>query len=249
MELRQTKGSVTFPEYLPTQDQFEDQDLRGYDIYKPNVLAKRGSQTEMALTSSVVKEQASKDLQLPLIAKAMLSELDIHPIAFNPKLRHDVNFKLDLHFRSDLDGECGCDNIERAKTCQGLLRTESAASDTRYSDEEHHLIVALTHLQDQLESLISEYDKPSLKEMLLVWEIVEQFRHGLACFENLSFWLSRTLKSYCAPERDEQVDKITKSLNTLSYSQDFRGILEVQRSLSTLLWQMQSVCQEYPSFK
>jgi hypothetical protein len=41
----------------------------------------------------------------PLVTKATLSEHDVNKIVNNPKLRHDINFDPDLHFRPNLD--CG----------------------------------------------------------------------------------------------------------------------------------------------
>ena len=43
----------------------------------------------------------------PPVTKGTLSELDTNKIVNNPKLRHDINFDPDLHFRLNLDGEGG----------------------------------------------------------------------------------------------------------------------------------------------
>jgi hypothetical protein len=43
----------------------------------------------------------------PPVTKTTLSELDVNKIIHNPKLRHDINFDPELHFRPNLDGEKG----------------------------------------------------------------------------------------------------------------------------------------------
>jgi hypothetical protein len=38
------------------------------------------------------------------VTKATLSELDVSKIVHNHKIRHDINFDPELHFRPNLDG-------------------------------------------------------------------------------------------------------------------------------------------------
>ena len=50
----------------------------------------------------------------PPVTKATLSELDVQKIVHNPKLRHDINFDPELHFRPNLDGDKGKRKQEKA---------------------------------------------------------------------------------------------------------------------------------------
>ena len=50
----------------------------------------------------------------PPMTKATLSELDVNKIVHNPKLRHDINFDPDLHFRPNLDGGKGRRKTQKA---------------------------------------------------------------------------------------------------------------------------------------
>ncbi|KAI7092787.1 hypothetical protein KC324_g21944, partial [Hortaea werneckii] len=52
---------------------------------------------------------------VPPITAESLAELDMHRIINNPKLRHDVNFDRDLHFRPNLDGSKGRQKVKSAE--------------------------------------------------------------------------------------------------------------------------------------
>ena len=60
----------------------------------------------------------------PPVTKATLSELDVNKIVNNPKLRHDINFDPDLHFRPNLDGEKGRRKAQRASDFWDTMRAQ-----------------------------------------------------------------------------------------------------------------------------
>jgi hypothetical protein len=60
----------------------------------------------------------------PPVTKRTLSELDVNRIIHNPKLRHDINFDPDLHFRPNLDGEKGRRKTEKAAGFWETMRTQ-----------------------------------------------------------------------------------------------------------------------------
>jgi T-complex protein 11 len=65
----------------------------------------------------------SAALLAPPVTKATLSDLDVNKIVNNPKLRHDINFDPDLHFRPNLDGEKG----RRKSDFWGLMQKQLEA--------------------------------------------------------------------------------------------------------------------------
>ncbi|KAI7075326.1 hypothetical protein KC352_g42069, partial [Hortaea werneckii] len=61
---------------------------------------------------------------VPPITAESLAELDMHRIINNPKLRHDVNFDRDLHFRPNLDGSKGRQKVKSAEQYWQALEGE-----------------------------------------------------------------------------------------------------------------------------
>ena len=60
----------------------------------------------------------------PPITPDSLTELDMPRIINNPKLRHDVNFDRELHFRPNLDGARGKEKIKSANDYWKALEAE-----------------------------------------------------------------------------------------------------------------------------
>lgn len=62
-----------------------------------------------------------KVANMPPITNLSLAELDIDAIINNSKLRHDVNFDRELHFRPNLDGERARQKVKAQDSCWGLV--------------------------------------------------------------------------------------------------------------------------------
>lgn len=60
----------------------------------------------------------------PPVTERSLSELDASKIICNPKLRHDINFDTDLHFRPNLEGEKGRKKKNRSDQFWSVLLSE-----------------------------------------------------------------------------------------------------------------------------
>lgn len=69
----------------------------------------------------------SKSFGTP-VTKATLSELDINQIVLTLRLRHDINFDPDLHFRPKLDGERG-----EKSPLENKVQTSPATPQTSYA--------------------------------------------------------------------------------------------------------------------
>jgi T-complex protein 11 len=105
------------------------------DTTKENDLAKQSTQTSEKQMASDIGGRTSmgKFIEVgdsfcsspdPPITKATLSELDVPRIVFNPKLRHDVNFDPDLHFRPNLDGDSGRRKAQKATEFWDTFQTQ-----------------------------------------------------------------------------------------------------------------------------
>jgi len=175
----------------------------------------------------------------PPVTKTTLSELDIPRIVYNPKLRHDVNFDPDLHFRPNLDGESGRRKTQKANDFWNRLRTEieefmadPVMFETKLAGKQWSLQSTLLAIGEILGTLVPPEDRSAVEEILNVELLMQQFRKGVADLEKLSIWLARTLKSHCAPMRDEWVDDM---VNLLTVGDRGRNVATLVQGLQSLL--------------
>ena len=123
----------------------------------------------------------------PPVTKGTLSELDVNKIVNNPKLRHDINFDPDLHFRPNLDGEKGRKKTQRANDFWELMRTQlrdyltsREEFEKKFGDAEWCLPATLTAIRGILETLVPQRDRASVEETFNVDLLMQQFRKGVA---------------------------------------------------------------------
>jgi hypothetical protein len=185
----------------------------------------------------------------PPITKATLSELDVPRIVHNPKLRHDVNFDPDLHeFRPILDGESGRRKTQKALEFCNCLRVhlsrfvaDPVGFETLLDGRPWCLPVTLRAVREILGTLVPPDDRQSVEDMLDVAFLMQQFRKGVADTEKLALWISKTLKSHCAPMRDEWVDDMARLLTIGHHSGDIETIVRGLWSLLSVLEAMKLV--------
>lgn len=164
---------------------------------------------------------------LPPVTHDSLSELDIVRIINNPKLRHDVNFDKELHFRPNLDGTRGRHKLKAAEDYwkslvaelelyrvvgMGLAMTETRA-DTEYWTRlsahcQKRLPAMFETMRDVLKTLVPERDQAAVIDRLDIPMMMQQISRGLFDLMSLASWLSRLLKAHCAPMRDEWIDRM-----------------------------------------
>lgn len=111
----------------------------------------------------------------PPATKAILSELDISQIVYNPKLRHDINFDHDLHFRPNLDGERGRRKAQKANKFWIELEAqlkEFIANPTVFENglagSEWSLPITIREIGVMLETLIPPEDRSAGQDVLNV---------------------------------------------------------------------------------
>jgi hypothetical protein len=175
----------------------------------------------------------------PPVTKSTLSELDVNKIVHNPKLRHDINFDPELHFRPNLDGEKGRMKTQKAndfwqRMCQQLevFLTDRAAFDASVGNGDWCLPSTLRAIRGILETLVPARDRASVEEFFNVSMLMQQFTMGVADLGKLAAWLSQLLKSHCAPMRDEWVDEM---VGQLSSGDRDRSIPQLVGGMRTLL--------------
>lgn len=181
----------------------------------------------------------------PPVTKSTLSELDVGKIIHNPKLRHDINFDPELHFRPNLDGEKGRRKQQKANLFWDALEKQlgdfvNPETRMKFIEEcgpgkEWCLPSLLKAVKEIIQTLVPARDRVYLDEGLNVELIMQQFYQGVADLEKLAHWLSRVLKSHCAPMRDEWVDDMYQQLSDGNREGDMQKLVQGMRSLLSVL--------------
>lgn len=164
---------------------------------------------------------------LPPITQESLAELEVTRIVGNPKLRHDVNFDRELHFRPNLDGSRGkhkqktadeywkalVAELELYRAIGGLLLT---CQDATQYEQLSRLMKAsqirvpgiFETIKSILKTLVPTCDQIIVEERLDVPMIMQQISNGVFNLMDLALWLATLLKVHCAPMRDDWVDQM-----------------------------------------
>lgn len=178
----------------------------------------------------------------PPVTKMTLSELDVTKIIHNPKLRHDINYDPELHFRPNLDGEKGRRKQEKANQFWTMLLDQlnmfvmdREGFHARYGNGDWCLPSLLRSVRDIIETLVPQRDRELLNEGLNVDLLMQQFNRGVADLEKLASWLSAVLKLHCAPMRDEWVDEMYQELSNGNRNNDTTELVKGMRSLLMVL--------------
>ncbi|KAM0553850.1 hypothetical protein ACHAPJ_007196 [Fusarium lateritium] len=179
----------------------------------------------------------------PPVTKSSLGELEVSKIINNPKLRHDINFDPELHFRPNVEGDKGRRKHDRASIFWTKLKEELVEfildRDAFYAKygtgDDWCLPKLLKSVKEIIQTLVPQRDRQFLDEGLNVELLMQQFHRGIADLEKLASWLSRVLKSHCAPMRDEWVDSMYKQLSNGNSNNDVEELVNGMRSLLSVL--------------
>ena len=184
----------------------------------------------------------------PPVTKGTLSELDVTKIVNNPKLRHDINFDPELHFRPNLDGDKGRRKTEKANYFWETMRvqlqaflTDQEHFERELGDSEWCLPATLNAIRGILETLVPQRDKASVEETFNVELLMQQFRMGVADLVKLALWLSQLLKCHCAPMRDNWVDDMVTQLSKGNQTGDVSMLVAGMKNLLGVLEAMKLV--------
>ncbi|KAH6666474.1 SOK1 protein [Plectosphaerella plurivora] len=179
----------------------------------------------------------------PPVTKATLSELDVQNIVHNPRLRHDINFDPELHFRPNIDGSKGRRKGLKAERFWTALHEQLLLfvmnRDSFYelygTDDDWCLPQLLFTVKDIIQTLVPARDRAYLEEGLNVPLLMQQFNKGIADLEKLAQWLSGVLKSHCAPMRDDWVDRMYARLSNGNRNNDMNELVQGMRNLLEVL--------------
>lgn len=161
------------------------------------------------------RNHESLQQHLPPVTLSTLRELDLSEIYRNPKLRHDVVFDAQLHFRPNLDGSRGRRKREQADIYWKLVLHECEMlfanvrnRQARVAGMAVKLPTLFKTMKDILSTLVPKSDREDVEAALDHIFLMQQLEHGVLDFKKLSEWLARVLKAHCAPMRDQWVEQM-----------------------------------------
>ncbi|KAI0406985.1 camp-mediated signaling protein Sok1 [Xylaria palmicola] len=231
------------PESSQSQEEDQYRNAGRRSTPRDNGLSRNGlNRNPFQHSSRSSPEPATRPLEPP-VTKATLSELDVAKIIHNPRLRHDINFDPDLHFRPNLDGEKGRRKQQKADQFWDTLRdqlqqfiTDRDRFARQYGNgEDWSLPLLLRSVKEIIQTLVPARDRLCLDEGLNVELIMQQFSRGMADLEKLASWLSGVLKSHCAPMRDEWVDQMYSQLTNGNRTNNMGELVQGLRNLLSVL--------------
>ncbi|KAG0637983.1 T-complex protein 11-domain-containing protein [Tuber brumale] len=160
--------------------------------------------------------QENVQLHIPPVTLNTLRELDLHEIYRNPKLRHDVVFDSQLHFRPNLDGTRGRRKKELAdiywqivlRECEVVLGSSKWRNAEMFSTTPRKLPILFETMRDILLTLVPKTDRSDVESILDPPLLMQQLKHNVLDFKGLSLWLATVLKAHCAPMRDQWVEQM-----------------------------------------
>ncbi|KAL2071287.1 hypothetical protein VTL71DRAFT_12522 [Oculimacula yallundae] len=150
----------------------------------------------------------------PSVTHGTFGKLEGMKTVNNPKLRHDINFDPELHFRPNLDGEKGRRKTEKAKcfwdTMKGQLQdylNDRERFEMQLGGADWCLSATLNEIRGILKPLIPQQNCATFEGMFNVDLLVQQFQTGGADTAELILCLYQLIKRTCAPMRDDWVDR------------------------------------------
>ncbi|KAH7120107.1 T-complex protein 11-domain-containing protein [Dactylonectria estremocensis] len=190
-----------------------------------------------------VESPDPSDSPEPPITISSMKELSFSQIINNLKLRHDINFDLELHFRPNVEGDEGRSKHDRASHFWTALReqliefiVDRPSFDKKYGTQDDWCLPKLLKaVKDIIQTLVPQRDRRFLDEGLGIDLLMQQFYRSIADLEKLALWLSRVLKSYCAPIRDKWVDFMYNQLSSGNRNNDVNELVNGMRSLLSVL--------------
>jgi hypothetical protein len=184
----------------------------------------------------------------PPITRQSLAELDIKPIANNAKLRQDINFDRELHFRPNNEGPRGkmkrdfhesywfaiAAEIElykiMARGDPAVLSRErpwNMSFATMVKTSQRRLPLMFKTIKDILENLVPPRDVTRVQDGLDADLIMQQVNMQMFDFTDKAKWLSALLKTHCAPMRDRMIDNMLDMIRKEDSRNIAQGLCEL----------------------
>ena len=224
----QTQGMKTSSTHTPAASHIRlKQNAINFEI--PPVLRVQLGRPPPA-ANTVPKAIKVKALEPPVTAKG-LQELRIDKIMSSLKLRHDLNFDPELHYRANFDGDMG-----RKKTAQNdefwsqlLCDLEEFTADPvafldAYDGQPWTLPTVLKNIKDIIKTLVAPDIVRMVEETVEIEHLMQELKRGVADLERWVGTVAGFLKNCCAPIRDDAVRKMEQRIVDGHRKQDLKII-------------------------
>lgn len=233
--------SSTPPTSLQVHTSFESGDFSEVDVWVHKFVS--------AVNSKGYKKASTH----PPISRESLKELEAQCILNNPKLRHDINFDRELHFRPNLDGERGQAKLRAADyywealefelSLYTYIRTDPSGERFRntpgfyqgISRYEKRIPTMFQYMKDIILSMNEKSAMVGVSDALDVPYIMQQIHRGVYNVAALGDFLDRLLKAHCAPMRDAWVEKVCDLLRSGAEAPTFKTVVTGFKELFGLL--------------
>ncbi|OAX85290.1 hypothetical protein ACJ72_00320 [Emergomyces africanus] len=188
--------------------------------------------------------------QSPPVTAQSLSELGLDAIMNNTRLRMDVNFDKDLHFRP-VGGPAkakATDEYWQAIAIEISIYAFCASNNinlpfhARKSSSNHVFQTRLPKMLDTLReillTLVPDRDRACINENLETKFLMTQVEKGVLNLVGVAEWLAILMKTHCAPMRDHMADDMVEHIRSGCQLQDTNKISEGLRQLFAILESM-----------
>lgn len=189
----------------------------------------------------------------PPITVDSLRELDLSHIAVNAKLRHDINFERELHFRPNVDGSRGKHKQQVAQDYWMAVEAElefyafmrlhpdgeryrhTAAWSEHFQQGQRRVPEMLAAIRDVTISLVPETERSQILDVMDGSLIKQQIEKGVFDLAGIVEWFGALLKGHCAPMRDQWVDRMLHKMRACDAGREAQAIVETMKDLFGIL--------------
>jgi hypothetical protein len=188
----------------------------------------------------------------PPITKQSLSELDIRHIISNVKLRLDLNFDREIHYRPILHGDRGLKKQQIQDAYWSAVEVELYLYKVFYGNTKFDMLprhVDLSKLKKTIQkrlplmfetikeiviNLVTERHQAAVQRDLDVPMLMQEIEKDLCDFLSIAQALASLLKRHCAPMRDDMIDGMVHKMqqgDPCSISAGLRDLFDILEAM------------------
>lgn len=203
-------------------------------------------------THVTVQYVSGKVPEPPVTAKG-LRELSIDKIMNSLKLRHDINFDAELHYRANLDGDMGRNKRAQGQEFWSKLLEDLASFTTdpkKFLDnngaDTWTLPVVLENIKAIIMTLVAPGTVQMVEDTLEIEHLMQELSKGVADLERWATAVAGFLSICCAPMRDDLVMRMKQRLIEGHRTHNIEIICDGVKQLLFLVEAMALVCIRSP---
>lgn len=185
----------------------------------------------------------------PPVTKTTLSELDVTTIIYYPKLRDDINFDPELHFRPNLDGIKGQRKQDAARLFWATLQEElqnfkMIRNPHTRSYRNKFSFQLLEYIKGSFLSVVGHSERPNIPRIVDAYYLARQLNTRTKGIKWLADFLRIWLKHIHVLRLDDVVDRVGDTLSQ-SADTDSRAMAEAMQPLLDVLESTRSDIEKY----